>query len=323
MSESLQQILWAVESDDLPVFDYDGVVRWEPGALARCVAAGLFYPAEPARFLTCYECGDLHESEVVFFPHVVTKKLRAAIACTLGEVLVPLERLQRWQMPVGTFLDVAFSHVERKGPPTEIVPGRVWRLGKATWANSRWNVFFARRLHWSDARKVINQAQFPARSVVFTPQRVAELDERIVTRPTMVALREILTWGDGPKFVFDHAYVEDHLAELLRSIAAQPVKKKPRQHGPRAVHIDAIMSELQQHLRAARDHAITTRDQTGEPALLKPPTKETLAKLVGVHKSTVTHCFRDKSAVMLNYLWNLAHDVDRILDYRATPSIGS
>jgi hypothetical protein len=323
VSESLRQILWAVESDDLPVFDYDCVVRWEPGELARCLAAGLFSPAEPSRFLTCYECGELHDSEVVFFPHVVTGELRAAIACTLGEVLVPLERLQRWQMPIGTFLDVVFAHIERNGPPAEIASGRVWRLGKAKWANSQWNVFFARRLHWSDAWKVFNQAQFPARSVVFTPQHVAELDERIIRRPTMLPLREVLTWGEGPKFVFDHAYVEDHLAELLRSIAAQPVKKKPRKQGPRPAHINAIMSELQQHLRAARDYAITTRDRTGAPALLKPPTKETLAKLVGVHKSTVTHCFRDESAVMLNYLWNLAHDVDRILEYRSTPSCGS
>jgi len=72
---------------------------------------------------------------------------------------------------------------------------------------------------------------------------------------------------------------------------------------------------MKEHLKAARDHAFDTLDRTGMPQLLPRPQRDFLAKKLGVHKSSVTRAFNDREANELRFLWELAADLDRILEH--------
>jgi AraC-like DNA-binding protein len=80
--------------------------------------------------------------------------------------------------------------------------------------------------------------------------------------------------------------------------------------------LDALERELAEHLRAARDHAVTSRDFGGEAKLLRRPTKDELAKRAKVSPSAVTRCFQDESGAKLRMMWELAADLDAIIGYR-------
>ena len=78
--------------------------------------------------------------------------------------------------------------------------------------------------------------------------------------------------------------------------------------------IEMLTHEMQEHLRAVRDHAVDALDRTGTPQLLPRPSRDLLARKVGVHKSRVTRAFQDTEARELRFLWDLAADLDRILE---------
>ena len=77
--------------------------------------------------------------------------------------------------------------------------------------------------------------------------------------------------------------------------------------------IEMLTGEMHEHLRAARDHAVDTLDRTGTPQLLPRPQRDFLARNLNVHKSSATRAFQDDEARELQYLWELAADLDRIL----------
>jgi hypothetical protein len=80
--------------------------------------------------------------------------------------------------------------------------------------------------------------------------------------------------------------------------------------------LDALERELSEHLRAARDHAITSRDFSGEAKLLKRPTKDQLARRAKVSASAATRCFQDEAGAKLRMMWELANDLDAVIGYR-------
>jgi hypothetical protein len=208
-------------------------------------------------------------------------------------------------------MDVVFADIALSGNRTQLVHERVWRLGKATWGGAARNVYFARGLHRRDAWQVLNEARLTTRSVIFVPVHTPEPDSRIEVLPAVIPPTMAISW-EGTTIHFDHDYVE---AELKDALATQGDGNKPQlmKRSPRAALIAELTREMQEHLRAARDHAVDTMDQTGTPQLLPRPQKDFLAKKVGVNKSTVTRAFSDDGARELCFLWELADDLDRIL----------
>ena len=59
---------------------------------------------------------------------------------------------------------------------------------------------------------------------------------------------------------------------------------------------------------------MNSRDLTGSPKLLPRPSKEELGQTSQVSPSSVTRCFQDEQGEKLRLMWELAADLDRILD---------
>lgn len=87
----------------------------------------------------------------------------------------------------------------------------------------------------------------------------------------------------------------------------------------RAAKIETLVDVLVEHLRAARDHAFTTRDRAGGPTLLPRPSQQQLAALTGLSESDVSRCLKDRTARELRILWEIALDVDQIMNWRGRP----
>jgi hypothetical protein len=314
MSEALQAVLKSAEGFYPPVFSYDRVERWPEGELNRCIAAGLLRPGQPAECVTCRECGETEV--VVLIENSVTKEMCAYTSCLeVGPVQIPMERLTQWEMSYEQLMDVVFASVQLSGSREEIVRDRVWRLGRANWGGASRNVYFARGLQRRDAWQVMNQAKFSERSVVFVPARLPEEDSRIEVLPFVIPLTAVISW-QGTSIHFDQEFVEAEIASAVaRQVERSDSRQPPPSRGPRLALIEALTREMQEHLRAARDHALDTLDRTGTPKLLPRPQRDFLAKKLGVHKSRVTRAFAEEKAYELRLLWDLAADLDRILKH--------
>ena len=313
MSDALRTLLRLADAHNRPGVDYDYVERlWPDGEVDRCVATGLLQPDQPTRCLPCPECGAIER--VVHVEGGANGELLAYLPCGEGgPVPVPPERLKTWVVNFSQFMDAAFADVSLTGGRDELVRDRVWRLGKSTWAGAGWNVYFARGLHRRDARGLLQAVQFPPRSVIFVPDSLPDAEAREGVKAACVPLHAVLTWV-GTALRFDHEFVEGQLRPTLEGTKSTAAKRPRPKRAERTATIDVLTKHMMEHVKAARDHAQSSRDFHGEPRLLPRPQQQELARLVGVSEAGVSRCFRDPAARELRYLWELADDLDRLLN---------
>jgi hypothetical protein len=311
MSEVLSRLIRALDYAPLATVRHDDLPKFPDGELDRLLAAGLFIPAPPTQRLRCDECGDLHE--VLLLRRDNSPEVGALLLCGhFGAHRIPIERLSRWEMSISRFVDVITGQLQPVGDRAELVPSRVWRLGKVRWNDASRHVVFARGLHRNDARQILASCALPNRSVILVPSKFPVQKEVQELASAVFPLDTLLAWHQG-KLQFNHREVESLLAmdppPAATETARQPVPKR----ATRTALIESLQRELEEHLRTARDYAVDTLERTGVPRLLPRPTKEFLAKRLGVNKSTVSRCFEDASAGQLRLLWEVAADVDQLL----------
>ncbi len=313
MSDALFTILASAEGMTPPVFSHQDIENWDDGALERCLQAGLLRQGRSASAATCPECGETED--VVVIEDRASKRLHAYLACAaVGPIEVPLEHLQQWQVSYTQLIDAVFESVPLAGERTEILRDRVWHLGKYQWAGALRNVYFIRGLHRRDARQVVDRTGVTPRSVIFVPARQPTADLLAQSMPLVIPLAVVVSWHGGT-LRFDHDYVEAEITDAAarRGKNAAPIPRASTR-GSRLEVIEALVREMQEHLRAARDHAVDALQRTGTPQLLPRPRKDLLARKLGVHKSSVTRAFKDQAARELRFLWELSADLDRILE---------
>ncbi len=274
-----------------------------------CRTHQFLVPTSPREWTLCPDCWEA--SDVVSLPSPKADESPSFyISCEeCGPAPLDAEELKQWVFDVPRFLETIFRDVPRAGSSGGMIPGRWWRLGRTRWAGTHWNLHFARK----GRREIsLSEVDLPLRSVVFAPTlpRV-----EAGTRPqsvVVIPLDQILIW-DNSDLLFDHEFVEDQLQAV--SLSSRKRKSVPTKAGQRQAKIKALERVLTQHLISARDFAVTTRDRTGSPQLLKRPTIERLSQEVGFSGATVWRCLNEAKHERLGQLWELADDVERILDF--------
>ncbi|MCR9117851.1 MAG: hypothetical protein NXI22_13000, partial [bacterium] len=175
-------------------------------------------------------------------------------------------------------------------------------------------VYFARALNERDARQVVQQAQFAERALLLVPAVSPSSDLRIENLPLTIPLTSILSWEDD-YLVFDHEYIDEAFAASAERLKCERKNNQPSARRlQRLGLIEQLVGELKDHLRTARDYAFETLERTGTPTLLPKPQQDFLARKLGVHKSSVSRAMNDPEAMQLRFLWELADDVDRIMN---------
>lgn len=309
MDEVLGAILRRCDVDP-PVFAADEVAWWPDGSRQTAVDLGILAPAPATSTLPCDGCGGDHQGEVVYLTDRHTGQAQAWLPCPeCGPSPVDLRRLRRWRIDAPALVRHTCASLALPGPATEIVAGRLWRLGTFRWGARRRSVFFGRLLYRRDVHDILGKAGVTPRSIVFTPSQAVPGGTMGGDSPQLLPLSRLASWGAGGVHL-DREIVEAELANVASDVPqARPVRKR----ASRAADIEALSAEMREHLRAARRHALATFDQSGEPQLLPRPTQEQLARRVGRSQHTVSRCLKDQTATELQFLWDLAIDLDRVL----------
>ena len=109
----------------------------------------------------------------------------------------------------------------------------------------------------------------------------------------------------------------------LRATATTVTSANPSQtRSPREVreaNVRKLEDALIDHLLAARDQAIQTRDEEGAPQLLPRPKQEFLARQIGCSVSTVSRALSDSRSRSLKALWQAADDLDAVMGFKPPP----
>ncbi|MGC1276554.1 MAG: hypothetical protein WBC44_22870 [Planctomycetaceae bacterium] len=297
-----------------PVLAGEAVGDWRPGLRTELHAAGLLQELPAARSLACDGCPDAPFLDVVFTQSAAGRP-RALLPCPhcgLGEV--PLERLQRWQAERNVLIDRIGSAFGLTGAAGEIVAGRMWRLGRLRHRADRWSVWFGLRLARHDAGELMNRARPAPRTLLLVPGRGPSF--ALPTGVAVASLCELTSWSDGT-IRWDEDLLDERLAGHVPPTRPSSKKAAPARRQSRAADIEALVAELSQHLRAARDHAFHTRDTQGAAALLPRPSQKELARRLGITESRVSRSLNDPHARQLQLLWGMAEDLDAILRHAA------
>lgn len=294
-----------------PVITGETAREWPAERIAELTAAGLLTEIAPARSLACAGCPEAPFCDVICTERH-TGERRALLACPhCGLTEIPLDDLRRWQVERGAVAELVRQALRLAGQHSEIVSGRLWRLGRLHHGGTPWSVWLGFQLFRRDAGEIIGRAQLPAHTLLLVPGRLptCALPHGVLAG----SLRELTEWSDDGL-----RWDAEGLEELLHVPNAEshsPKKPAPTRRQSRAGDIDALVAELKQHLRSARDHAFHTHDSRGVPALLPRPTQKDLARRLGITESRVSRSLNDERAVELRLLWNLADDLDQVLRF--------
>jgi hypothetical protein len=291
----------------------DGELRRHPEqSLDALKSAGVLSPAAPASATACPDCGELRRVQI---ETDVIRANHGYLSCAeCGVAEVDLRRLRRWTVVPEKLFVEAFRGSGASVDVSALVDERLWRIGKAPWNGASKEILFAlsrRRDHDAGALTLVRKR---SKAILFVSAEPDAVEWSTEVLNPIIALESVASI-QGTTFNFDAGYLHSLLSATAAD-AAMPAKPKTKRRSARTAKIESLKRTLMEHIRAARDYGVTTRDRTGEALLLPRPTKEELAKLANVAPYDVTRCFQDEAGGDLNVLWNLADDLDRILAYR-------
>ena len=283
-------------------------------ALQTMRALGLLSQAEPARCLPCSECSGGRFLPVEFVRDDVGQTTHGYIACPeCGLTEVNTVQLERWRIDPLALLVVTVQSILPSCQPTELVAGKLWRVGRIKLAGHPREILFAAGYRPRTGSSVVASLRTRTKTILLMPSELGVTHWSNSTGNLVLALESFTLPNDGG-IALDVEALEDRVAGFF---GKQTPKPKAKRRSSRLADIAALERELTEHLRAARDQAVVTQDLTGSPKLLPRPSKEELGKRAKVTPSSVTRCFQDDKGEKLRLMWELAADIDRILAYRS------
>lgn len=294
-----------------PVIAGEVVREWPVERIAELTAAGLLTELPPVRSVACPECPEAPFRDVIYTEssNGTPRTLLACPHCGLSEI--PLDHLRRWQVERGALVDLVRRSLNLNGQRSESQPDRLWRLGRLSHGGAIWSVWLGFQLFRRDASDLLLRAQFPARTLLLVPGRLPT--SALPHGVRAGSLRDLTEWS-GETLQWDEVRREE-LLHVPQAESPSPKKRAPTRRQTRAADIDALVAELKQHLRSARDYAYETREARGVPALLPRPTQKDLARRLGITESRISRSLNDGRATELQLLWNLADDLDQVLRF--------
>lgn len=156
MTTLTTELFSRIESSD-PTFDADAVARWPAGWLDRLTGLGLLAKTTPAESVRCDACGHDHVESVLWID-VPGLPRRAFVPCPeYRSVRVDPARLDRWAVRFDRLAELIADAGGFAGGVTEVVPERVWRLGKTAFGLRSVVAYLIRGSGWADAPDLVTR----------------------------------------------------------------------------------------------------------------------------------------------------------------------
>jgi len=228
--------------------------------MARLSGNGFIREVENATSVLCDACAGGHVEEVIFISSPRGCPPRAYIYCPEnGHVKVPLYRLRQWEIDFGGLARAIALTLDLAGDSEEVVPGRIWFLGRATIAARSRELFLARGLTWEDARDVIGKSTRlnAARSaIVFAAGDVPPEEIWNGDAPPVLAFKTVASFEQAGLSV-DRPHMESVLSAGRKKTATVPVKSFPTPAGTTWADVRIIVTDREMSITAKgkrRDH---------------------------------------------------------------------
>jgi hypothetical protein len=206
--------VWTRTDVDEARFSFEEVSSWPEGQEALLSGASIIRRDDNTTTVICDACHEGHVEEVVLIQSPPGSPVRAYIHCPEnGRVAVSLERLKQWAVNFGGLAKAIASGLDLAGQVEEIVPGRLWSLGKTTIGGRSRHVFLARGATWIDAPGVFGACERLNASkgaLLLVPGDMPPQDAWTGDSPAVVSLKLVARLEDQ-RLAFDR----DHLEGLL------------------------------------------------------------------------------------------------------------
>lgn len=280
------------------------IADWPSDIRAHLQSSGLLSPQPAATALACPDCPDRPYHDVAWFDF--TEPTPWLMCPVFGPTPIDASLLTKWSVCRAVLHEQLRAAIRLGGVLAEVVPDRLWKLGM--WeAGVRVTVFLGRQLQRPDTEDVLAVARRAAH-----PFLLAYRDFAIEGIP-VATLTDVGWWDRG---------LHTGQEALVSLLSQTPVKKtvKPTRRGQRLAAIESLTRALSDHLRAAREHAQSAIDHGREPQLLPRPTQRQLAKECRLSDAAVSRSLQDPDARELRLLWELATDLNHILNPRTFTS---
>lgn len=193
MTDPLEMLWPLVDAPDSLVSAHVAA-SWPASVHKRLLELGLMVPAADASRVLCPECGEhLEEVLAIDGPEGSTRFVIPCPAVMRADVS-PVA-LKQWTVDHAHLATVLASTLALTGKCAELVPGRLWRLGRTQWNGSSRDALFARGLHWSDGETVRATLVRSRKPIVFVALKRPP-NEFWRTVPPVVVLPHVAALGD-------------------------------------------------------------------------------------------------------------------------------
>lgn len=304
MSADPLGIMWRCADRTHPVLvpeDFE-----DDAQIANLEQAGIIRPSAPATHVTCYECSENHDAEVIALPcpGVTT---RFFIVCPEnGRVEISKDRLRQWRFNWRIVADGIASALGARGPVQDAVANRVWSLGPASLAGRSRPIWAVRGLAWTDARTVIGAQIAGLAPVVFFIGQPPETGVLGIPPDSIFDLKPLLRFGTG--FEIDQDAIESQLCTAAEGISP---RKVARRDSRLLAVAGALKKELESRILTMKD-SIYKADDRGQAFKLPRTTQKELAAAIGQKPYVVTRAIQHSRDPWLAILLDTANDKEKI-----------
>ncbi len=312
MSPDPLDLIWRSSDVRLPRFSGAEIASWQAGVFETLRSLGLLVPCKTATHAVCGACDQEHVDEVTSIEYP-DGAVRFYIVCPEhGRVEIQKEQLLQWSVCFDPVLECLRAGLGVQGDPVEVVPSRLWNVGRTALAGRSRIVWVGRGLSWPDAASFAEDMPSGASPVLFYLGQPP--GDGLVSLPpdSVVDIAHVISLSEG-NLILDRSSVGD-----LVSTRPSPQKKKlSRKRASRTAAMEALKKAIQDHLISARDHAYRLIEDDKTPELLPRPTQQLLAKQLELSRSSVSRALADGSDKELTILWEIANDLDQVMKYKA------
>lgn len=304
MSTDPLDILWQCADRPDPILvpeDFEGEAQ-----ITRLGKSGIIRPGAPATHVTCYDCSENHDAEVI--PLACSDgTARFFIVCPEnGRVEISKDRLRLWRVNWRVVADGVASALGARGPVQEIVPDRVWSLGPTSLAGRSRPAWTVRGIAWADARGVVAGRIAGRAPVVFFAGRPPGAGVLDIPPDSLFDLRPLLRFGNGFEIARDA--VDCQLSTSAEGIAP---KKVTRRNSRLLAVAGAVKRELESRILTMKD-SIYKADERGQPFKLPRTTQKELAAAIREKPYVVTRAIQYSRDPWLGILLDTVKDKEKI-----------
>lgn len=301
-------IIWRSADNPNLVFVAEDMAGVPPQVVMRLVELGVLRPAATATHVICDAC-DEHHVECVMPIKYPGGQTRFFIRCPEnGRIEVPRERLLQWAVNYTPLLAALAKALSAQGQIAEVVPRRVWNLGRASLASKSKPIWAARGLAWPDAGQIAASLPKGRSPILFFLGQAGDDGLLDVPRESIIEMRTVMQMNGD--LMIDCEAIERQLAD----VAAPPITKKTKKQTPRDATVGALKRELHERILSLKS-AIRHADDSETPFDLPRLTQKQLAEAIGAKPPAVSRAITKSGDLELKILLQTVESIDMIRKY--------